>query len=91
MCDPGKLLYPLANHSLCSRMGLVGIRGTKRGESGPPEYSSRQQEGTRDRPRSMSRMRERGGTWVEIVICLLTGNGNRVTQMTKCLSNERSA
>lgn len=60
-------------------MGLVGIRGTNvdRGD-GPAEYSSRQQEWPRDRPRNMGRMREKGGTWVGIVICPLTGNGNRV-------------
>lgn len=28
MCDHGKLLYPLADHSLGCRMRLVGIRGT---------------------------------------------------------------
>lgn len=76
--DQCKLLYPLANHSLYCRIGLVGIRGTNVGRGdGPPEYSSRQQEGPGDRLRSMGRMRERGGTWVGIVICLLAGNGNR--------------
>lgn len=69
----GKLLYSLANHFLYCRVGLVRIRGTNvdRGD-GPLEYSSRQQERPRDWLRSMGRMRERGGTWVGIVICLLT-------------------
>lgn len=71
MYDHDKLLYPLTNHSLYCRVGLVRIRRTNVDrEDGPQEYSSRQQEGPRDRIRSMGRMRERGGTWVGIVICL---------------------